>query len=115
MCAFLHLCGVVVGLTTWLQFEELLEDYDVSRNLQGETGSWKPGVPLWTLACWFLEAVAWMQIRQQIFLFPALHPGASVLVDHSSKGETYLSQHPMAPGYIVLVWLHCLIASALYL
>lgn len=49
----------VVGLTTQLQSEELLEDPDVSGNLQRETGSWKPEVPLWTLACWFLEAVAW--------------------------------------------------------
>lgn len=60
-CVLSYTCVevVVVGLTTQLQSEELLEDPDVSGNLQRETGSWKPEVPLWTLACWFLEAVAW--------------------------------------------------------
>lgn len=49
---------VVVGLTTRLRSEELLEGPDVGGNLQRETGSWKPEVPLGTLACWLLEAVA---------------------------------------------------------
>lgn len=39
-CVLSHTCVVVVmGLTKWLQSEELLEDPDISRNLQGETGS----------------------------------------------------------------------------